>query len=168
MAKGLNYKEGIDCKETYSHVSKKDLFYIIIALVAHFNLELYQINVKTTFLNGSLSKDVCMVQLDGYLESGEGNLVQKLKRSIYGLKQASKQWYLKFHDIVTSYGVNGSKCIILLFYVDNILLAANNIDLLLETKNHMFSNNFDMKDLGTANYVLRIQILCDRSRGIQD
>lgn len=52
--------------------------------------------------------------------------------------------------------MNGSKCIILLFYVDNILLAANNIDLLLETKNHMFSNNFDMKDLGTANYVLRI------------
>lgn len=167
MAKGLNYKEGIDYKEIYSPVSNKDLFQIIMVLVAHFNLELYQINVKTTFLNGSLSKDVCMVQLDGYLESGEGNLVQKLKRSIYGLKQASKQWQLKFHDIVTSYGVNGSKCIILLFYVDNILLATNNIDFLLETK-HMFSNNFDMKDLGKANYVLRIQILYNRSRGIQD
>ena len=104
VAKGFSQREGINYIETYSPVSTKDSFRIIIALVAHFNLELHQMDVKTTFLNGSLSQDVYMVQSDGFVEPGKENMVCKLKRSIYGLKQASRQWYLKFHDIVTSYG----------------------------------------------------------------
>jgi hypothetical protein len=54
VAKGFTQKEGIDYHETFSPVSKKDLFRIIIALVAHFDLELHQMDVKTTFLNGDL------------------------------------------------------------------------------------------------------------------
>ncbi|KAH9737203.1 Integrase catalytic domain-containing protein [Citrus sinensis] len=178
VAKGFSQREGIDYTETYSPVSTKDSFRIIMALVALFNLELHQMDVKTAFLNGSLSEDVYMVQPDGFVESGRENMVCKLKRSIYGLKQASRQWYLKFHDIVTSYGfqenavdqciylrVSGSKYIILVLYVDDILLAANDTNLLLETK-HMLSCSFDMKDLGEAHYVLGIEILRDRSRGI--
>ena len=85
---------------------------------------------------------------------------------------------MKFYDIVISYGfqenvvdqyiylrVSGSRYIILVLYVDDILLAANDTDLLLETK-QMLSYNFDMKDLGEAHYVLGIEILRDRSRGI--
>ncbi|KAH9714963.1 Integrase catalytic domain-containing protein [Citrus sinensis] len=178
VAKGFSQREGIDYTETYYPVSTKDSFRIIMALVAHFNLELHQMDVKTTFLNGSLSEDVYMVQPDGFVESGRENMVCKLKRSIYGLKQASRQWYLKFHDIVTSYGfqenavdqciylrVSGSKYIILVLYVDDILLAANDTNLLLEIK-QMLSCSFDMKDLGEAHYVLGIEILRDRSRGI--
>ena len=178
VAKGFSQREGIDYTETYSPVSTKDSFRIIMALVAHFNLELHQMDVKTAFLNGSLSEDVYMVQPDGFVETGTENMVCKLKRSIYGLKQASRQWYLKFHDIVTSYGfqenavdqciylrVSGSKYIILGLYVDDILLAANDTNLLLETK-QMLSCSFDMKDLGEAHYVLGIEILRDRSRRI--
>ncbi|KAH9657984.1 hypothetical protein KPL70_023305 [Citrus sinensis] len=177
VAKGFNQREGIDYKKTYSPVSTKDSFRIIMVLVAHFNLELHQMDVKTAFLNGSLSEDVYMVQLDGFVETGKENMVCKLKRSIYGLKQASRQWYLKFHDIVTFYGfqknvvdqciylrVSGSKYIILELYVDDILLAANDINFLLETK-QMLSYSFDMKDLGEAHYVLGIEILHDRSKG---
>ncbi|KAH9678145.1 Integrase catalytic domain-containing protein [Citrus sinensis] len=104
VVKGFSQREGIDYTETYSPVSTKDSFRIIMALVAHFNLELHQMDVKTTFLNGSLSEDVYMMQPDGFVETDRENMVCKLKRSIYGLKQASRQWYLKFHDIVTSYG----------------------------------------------------------------
>ena len=62
MAKGFTQREGINYNETFSPVSCKDLFRIIMALVAHYDLELYQIDVKTAFLNGNLDKDVYMPQ----------------------------------------------------------------------------------------------------------
>ena len=62
VAKGFTQKEGIDYYETFSPVSKKDSFRIIMALVAHFDLELHQMDVKTTFLNGDLEEAVYMVQ----------------------------------------------------------------------------------------------------------
>ena len=60
MAKGFTQKEGIEYKDTFSPVSKKDSLRIIMALVAHFNLELHQMDVKTAFLNGNLDEDIYM------------------------------------------------------------------------------------------------------------
>ena len=75
-----------------------------MALVAHFDLELHQMDVKIAFLNGDLSEEVYMSQPEGLKENGKENMVCRLKRSIYGLKQASHQWYLKFDKIVMSFG----------------------------------------------------------------
>ena len=61
-------------------------------------------DVRTAFLNGDLFEDVYMVQLVGFQQMGNGNLVCKLKKSIYGLKQASGQWYLKFDEVITRHG----------------------------------------------------------------
>ena len=104
--------------------------------------------------------------------------VCKLSKSIYGLKQASWQWYMKFDRIITQNGfkentidrciylrVSESSYIFLVLYVDDILLASNNFDLLIETK-HMLSTHFDMKDLGEASYVLGVKILRDRANGV--
>ncbi|KAH9657228.1 Integrase catalytic domain-containing protein [Citrus sinensis] len=74
VAKGFSQREGIDYTKTYSPVSTKDSFRIIMALVAHFNLELHHMDVKTAFLNGSLSEDVYMVQPDGFVETGRENM----------------------------------------------------------------------------------------------
>ena len=104
VAKGFTQKEGIDYMETFSPVSKKDSLRIILALVAHFDLELQQMDVKTTFLNGELEEEVYMKQPEGFPSSDGEQLVCKLKKSIYGLKQASRQWYLKFHNIISSFG----------------------------------------------------------------
>ena len=68
-----------------------------MALVAHYDLELHQMDVKTTFLNENLDEE-------GFMVEGNEHMVCKLKRSIYGLKQASRQWYLKFNDTITSFG----------------------------------------------------------------
>ncbi|KAK9100155.1 hypothetical protein Scep_023585 [Stephania cephalantha] len=91
VAKGFTQKEGIDYKETFSPVSKKDSLRIILALVAHFDFELQQMDVKTAFLNGQLEEEVYMKQPEGFSSIGNENLVCKLKKSIYGLKQASRQ-----------------------------------------------------------------------------
>ena len=149
-----------------------------MALVAHFDLYLLQIEVKTAFLNGDLDEEVFMKQPEGFVEEGKEHLVCKLKRSIYGLKQASRQWYLKFDKIVTLYGFKenridaciyvklcGSKFIFLVLYVNDILLASSDKDLLHDTKEFL-SKNFEIKDFGEASYVFSIEIHRDRSRGL--
>ena len=176
VAKGFTQKEGIDYIETYSPVSCKDSFRIIMALVAHYDMELHQMDVKTAFLNGELDEVIYMKQAEGFIKAGNENLVCKLKKSIYGLKQASRQWYKKFDSVISSFGFNenlvdecvylktvGDQFIFLVLYVDDILLASSNQKLLKDTKSFL-SKNFDMKDLGEAAYVLGIEIKRDRAQ----
>ena len=147
VVKGFTQQEGIDYHDTLSLVSKKDSFWIIMALVAHFDMELHQMDVKTTFLNGDLEEEVYMKQPEGFITNGNDHIVCKLKKSIYGLKQASRQWYLKFHDVISSFDfienvmdqciyhkVSGSKIIFLVLHLDDILLASNDLGLLHEVK----------------------------------
>ena len=141
-----------------------------MALLAHFDLYLHQMNVTTTFLNGDLAEKVYMMQPEGFQELGIDHLVCWLKKSIYGFKQASRQWYLKFDEEVTSLGfqenkvdqciylkISGSKCIFFVLYVNDILLAYNDVGLFHKTK-QLLSKTFDMKDLGGASFVLGIKI----------
>ena len=178
VAKGFTQKDGIDYKETFSPVSKKDSLRIVLALVAHYDLELHQMDVKTAFLNGDLEEEVYMDQPEGFVVTGKENLVCKLRKSIYGLKQASRQWYIKFNDTITSYGfveiivdrciyikISGSKFVILFLYVDDILLVANDMSMLHDVKKYL-SKNFEMKDMGEASYVIGIEIFRDRSQGL--
>nr|GEV40859.1 putative zinc finger, CCHC-type [Tanacetum cinerariifolium] len=176
VAKGYTQREGVDYKETFSPVSRKDSLRIVMALVAHFDLELHQMDVKTAFFNGDLHEDVYMAQPQGFKSKGQEHLVCKLKKSMYGLKQASRQWYLKFDEVMKHNFIknqvdqciylkmSGRNFIILVLYVDDILLASNNIDLLHESKRFL-SRNFDMKDLGEASYVIGIEIHRDQVNG---
>ena len=88
----------------FSPVSCKDSFRIIIALVAHYDLELHQMDVKTTFLNGDLEENVYIAQPKGFVVEGKERMGCRLKKSIYGLKQASRQWYLKFDSTIGKFG----------------------------------------------------------------
>ena len=102
MAKVFTQRERIDYNETFSSVSCKDSFRII--LVAHHDLELHQMDVKTVFLNGDLYGNFYMAQPKDFVMEGKENLGCRLKKSIYGLKQASRQWYLKFDETIRMFG----------------------------------------------------------------
>ena len=104
MAKGFTQREGIDYNETFSPVLCKDSFRIIMALVAHYDLELHQIDVKTAFLNGDLKENIYMAQPKGFVVEEKEHMGCHLKKSIYGLKQASRQWYLKFDSTIRKFG----------------------------------------------------------------
>ena len=86
VAKSYSQRECIDFKETFSPMSTRDFLCIIMTIVAHFDLELHQMNVRTTFLNEDLVEDVYMSQPIGFEEVGKDHMVCKLQKFIYGLK----------------------------------------------------------------------------------
>jgi hypothetical protein len=149
-----------------------------MTLVTHYDLELHQMNVKTAFLNEDIYENVYMAQTKSFVIEEKENLGCHLTKSIYGLKQTSRQWYLKFDETIRKIGFKkneednyfyvkfkNEKFIFLVLYVDDILLASSDVHLLLETKSFLFSH-FDMKDLGEASYVLGIEIHRDRRKGV--
>ena len=75
-----------------------------MTLVAHYDLELHQLDVKIVFLNGDIEETIYMMQPENFESKESKHLVCKLKKSIYGLKQASRQWYQKFDQVITSFG----------------------------------------------------------------
>ena len=91
VTKGFTQREGIDYNETFSLVSCKNSFRIIMALIAHYDLELHQMDINTAFLNGDLEKNVYMAQPKGFVMEGKECMGCHLRKSIYGLKQASRQ-----------------------------------------------------------------------------
>ena len=144
-----------------------------MVIVAQFDLELNQMDMRTAFLNGDLYEHVYLTQPVGFEMNGKEYIVCKLKKSIYGLKQSSRKWYLKFDmiGIINDFKenvvdqciymkVSGRSFIFQVLYVDDILLVSNDTDLLFETKQLLFSH-FHMKDPS-----LEIQIRRDMTNGI--
>lgn len=136
VAKGFTQQPGIDFVDTYSPVAKFASIRILMAVIAKMDLELNQLDVKTAFLNRELKEEIYMIQPNGSQNQGNEDQVYKLKKSLYGFKQSSRQWYLKFHQAILEMGYvmspldhcvyiwkNDDKLAILSLYVDDILLA---------------------------------------------
>ncbi|GJR21226.1 retrotransposon protein, putative, ty1-copia subclass [Tanacetum coccineum] len=176
VAKGHTQTYGIDYEETFSPVADIRAIRILIAIAAYYDYEIWQMDVKTAFLNGRLDEDIYMEQPEGYVNPKYPNRVCKLQRSIYGLKQASRQWNKRFDEEIKKFGftqnrdepcvyrkASGSNVVFLILYVDDILIMGNNIPRLKEVKDYL-GKCFSMKDLGEAAYILGIKIYRDRSK----
>ncbi|GJY53045.1 retrotransposon protein, putative, ty1-copia subclass [Tanacetum coccineum] len=96
VEKGYTQTYGVDYEETFSPVEDIRAIRILLAIAAFYDYENWQMDMKTAFLNGHLSEDVYMVQLEGFVDPKHPNKVCKLQRSIYGLKQASRSWNKRF------------------------------------------------------------------------
>ena len=174
MAKGYTQREGIDYEETFSPVAMLKSIRILLSIAANLDYEIWQMNVKTAFLNGNLEESIYMVQLEGFVAKGQEQKVCKLLKSIYGLKQASRSWNIRFDETIKTYGfkqnedepcvyklIKESSVVFLILYVDDILLIGNDVGVLSSVKEWL-SKQFQMNDLGEASYVLGIQIIRDR------
>nr|GEU52264.1 retrotransposon protein, putative, Ty1-copia subclass [Tanacetum cinerariifolium] len=176
VAKGYTQTSGIDYEETFPLVADIRAIRILIAIAAYYDYEICQMDVKTTFLNGYLNEEVYMEQPEGFVNPKYPNHVCKLKRSIYGLKQASRQWNKRFDDEIRNFGftqnrdescvylkASGINITFLFLYVDDILIMGNSILMLQSVKTNL-GKCFAMKDLGEAAYILGIKIYRDISK----
>ena len=93
VAKGFTQKEGLDYFNTYAPIVGIATIRTLIALAAIYNLEIHQMDVKTIFFNKKLNEKIYMERLKGFIVSGQEHKVCKLVKSLYGLKQALKQWH---------------------------------------------------------------------------
>ena len=137
-------------------------------------MELEQLDVKTTFLHGDLEETIYMAQPEGFVEAGKEDLVCKLKKSLYELKQSLRQWYKRFDSFMLQIGYkrgeydccvyshifDNGNMIILMLYVDDMLIACGDISKINELKG-MLSSEFYMKDLGAAKKILGMEIKRD-------
>ena len=127
-------------------------------------------DIKTTFQNTEL-EEIYMDQPDVFVVKGQESKVCKLLKSMYGLKQATKQWHEKFDRTLISAGFvinEADRCVyyrygdgagvILCLYVDDLLIFSTNIDAINEVKSFL-SKSFDMKDLGEADVILNIKLI---------
>jgi hypothetical protein len=149
---------------------------ILLAIATYYDYEIWQMDVKTAFLNGHLSEDVYRTQPEGFVDPENAGKICKLQRSIYGLKQASRSWNTHFDEVVKGFGfikseeepcvykrASGSALVFLVLYVDDILLIGKDIPMFEVVKTSL-KKSFSMKDLGEEAYVLGIKIYRDRSK----
>ncbi|KAE8679209.1 Retrovirus-related Pol polyprotein from transposon TNT 1-94 [Hibiscus syriacus] len=175
VVKGYAQKEGIDFNEIFSPVVLLTTVRVVLAMCATLNLHLEQLDVKTAFLHGNLEEEIYMLQPEGFEEDEKKNLVCRLNKSLYGLKQAPRCWYKRFDSFIMCLGYNrltdpcayfkrsgDNDFVILLLYVDDMLVAGPNKDHIEELKAQL-AREFEMKDLGSANKILGMQIHRDRS-----
>nr|GEU51550.1 hypothetical protein [Tanacetum cinerariifolium] len=99
VARGYRQEEGIDFEESFALVARLEAIRIFLAYVAHKNMVVYQMDVKTAFLNGNLREQVYVSQPDGVVDQDNPNHVYKLRKALYGLKQAPRTWY----DMLSSF-----------------------------------------------------------------
>ncbi|GMP87678.1 hypothetical protein CsSME_00039951 [Camellia sinensis var. sinensis] len=154
VAKGYAQKEGIDYNEVFSPVVKHTSIRILLALVAQFDLELAQLDVKTAFLHGDLEEEIYMSQPDGFKIAGKENWACKLNKSLYGLKQSPRQWYKRFDRFMMETE-----------YTRNDMLIASTSKVEIDKLKAQLAREFDMKDLGEAKKVLGMEIKRDRKKG---
>ncbi|GKD90922.1 retrovirus-related pol polyprotein from transposon TNT 1-94 [Tanacetum coccineum] len=152
VAQDYIQQEGIDFEESFAPVARLEVVRIFVAYTAYKNFTIYQMDVKTAFLNGPLKEEVFVSQPDGFVDPDFPNYVYRLKKALYGLKQAPRAWYDKLSSFLIEHHFTKGIVDPTLFtrrYGEDILLVQIYVDdIIFGSTNPVFSNRFAklMKD----------------------
>jgi len=170
VAQGYTQIEGIDFDETFAPVARLESIKILLSISCHLGFKLYQMDVKSAFLNLILQEEVYVEQPKGFLDPHYPHHVYKLKKALYGLKQAPRAWYERLTTYLLEKGFTrgqanrtlfiknqGNHKLIAQIYVDDIIFGAT-----LDSQAHEFAEEmkqeFEMSMIGELTYFLRMQV----------
>ncbi|CAJ2666383.1 unnamed protein product [Trifolium pratense] len=170
VVKGYAQIFGVDYSDTFAPVSRLDTIRLVLAIAAQKGWKVFQLDVKSAFLNGDLQEEIYVEQPEGFAVQGGEDKVYLLKKALYGLKQAPRAWYSKINDHLLSIGFEkslsestlyvkhkGKNSLIISLYVDDLLVTGDDTRLVEEFKQEMMQA-FEMTDLGLMTFFLGIEI----------
>jgi len=170
VCKGYAQQEGIDFEETFAAVARLDAIRMFLALSSFQEFKVYQMDVKSSFLNEDLEEEVYIEKLDGFILGNDPKFVCRLKKALYGLKQAPRAWYYCFdkylHQQDFSKGstdsnlyikIDNDKLLILVVYVDDIIFGSNE-EAMSQNFALVMQKEFEMSLPGELTYFLGLQV----------
>ncbi|UYV64139.1 hypothetical protein LAZ67_2006688, partial [Cordylochernes scorpioides] len=169
VAKGYSQQYGIDYEETFAPVVRQSTIRMFLALAVEYNLILHQMDVQSAYLNGEIKEEIFMTQPENFVSRKYPEKVCRLKKAIYGLKQAGIVWHEKLDNELKNLGLKqlqSDNCVyikhdegilLVAIYVDDLIIAAEREDTLKSFKESM-KRIFKIKDLGGMNCSLGIRI----------
>ncbi|GKE32824.1 retrovirus-related pol polyprotein from transposon TNT 1-94, partial [Tanacetum coccineum] len=170
VAKGYGQEEGIDFEESFAPVARLEAVRIFVAYAAHKNFLIFQMDVKTTFLNDPLKEEVFVQQPDGFVDPDFPNHVYRLKKALYGLKQAPRAWYDKISSFLIEHhftkGIvnptlftrrHGDDILLVQIYVDDIIFGSTK-PVFAKRFEKLMKYNFEMSMIGEMKFFLGLQV----------
>ncbi|GJU49952.1 retrovirus-related pol polyprotein from transposon TNT 1-94 [Tanacetum coccineum] len=170
VAKGYGQEEGIDFEESFAPVARLEAVRIFMAYADHKNFSIFQMDVKTAFLNGLLKEEVFVQQPDGFVDPDFPNHVYPLKNALYGLKQAPRAWYDKLSSFLIEHhfkkGIvdptlftrrHEDDILLVQIYVDDIIFGSTK-PVFAKRFEKLMKDNFEMSMIGEIKFFLRLQV----------
>lgn len=168
--KGYKQQYGRDYEETFAPVTRMETVSAVLSIAAQNKWKVYQMDVKSAFLNGVLMEEVYIEQPLGHEKKGQKHKVCRLKKVLYGLKQAPRAWYSRIDSYLLEKGFEkceeeptlyikekDGKLLIVVLYVDDVIFTGND-DYLIENFRLVMKEEFEMTDMGLLRYFLGIEV----------
>ena len=170
VAQGYVQEEGIDYEETYAPVARLDAIRLLFSFACANEFRLFQMDVKSAFLNGIIKEEVYVEQPPGFDDDKHPDWVFKLNKALYGLKQAPRAWYEKLSSFLIKHGYDrgnvdttlfikrmNNEMIVVQIYVDDIIFGSND-QALCDEFAELMKKEFEMSLMGELTYFLGLQV----------
>ena len=170
VAKGYSQQEGIDYDETFAPVARLEAIRMFLAYATHKKFKVFQMDVKSAFLNGELEEEVFVEQPPGFIDPNFPNHVYRMDKALYGLKQAPRAWYETLTQFLLENGFTrgtidktlfyinkGNDLLLVQIYVDDIIFGSTN-DKLCQKFSKLMQSGYQMSMMGELSYFLGLQV----------